>query len=170
MNPLFHVRAVCFDWGGTLMSEQGGPDDVPMAQWPHVEVIDGALACVQALSGRLPLAIATNASVSRRPMIELALSRVSLARYFSHIFCFTELGYRKSQVEFWRAVEQQLAVPLSAIAMIGDSYEQDAFYPRRFGAQAVWFNHAGKASRDEVAVPTVAALPTFAAWVMSAAA
>lgn len=169
MNPLSHIRAACFDWGGTLMSEQGGPDDVPMALWPRVVAIDGAIECVRALSGRLPLAIATNASVSRRSMIERALSRVGLARYFDHIFCFTELGYRKDQVEFWRTVERDLAIPLHAIAMIGGSYEQDVLHPRRFGAQAVWFNHGGRAAHAGAAVPSVEALSTFSAWVMEAA-
>ena len=30
-----HIRAVCFDWGGTLMSE-AGPEDIPMCDWPEV--------------------------------------------------------------------------------------------------------------------------------------
>ncbi|WP_437278666.1 HAD family hydrolase [Sorangium sp. So ce375] len=168
MNPLRHVRAVCFDWGGTLMSEQG-PEDLPMGEWPEVQAIEGAAECLETLAGRLPLAIATNASVSRRPMIELALSRVGFKNYFSHIFCFTELGFRKSQPEFWQAVERNLGVPLENVAMIGDSYEQDAMYPRRFGVQGVWFNHRGSVERDEVRVPVVDELSTFARWASSAA-
>ncbi|MGK3997884.1 HAD family hydrolase [Sorangium sp. So ce1024] len=168
MNPLRDVRAVCFDWGGTLMSERG-PEDIPMGNWPEVEAIEGALECLEALAGRLPLAIATNASVSRRPMIELALSRVGFDGYFSHVFCFTELGFRKSQPRFWRAVERGLGVPLENVAMIGDSYEQDAVYPRQFGVQGVWFNHRSSVERGDVRVPVVDELPRFASWVNGAA-
>ncbi|MFA6140921.1 MAG: HAD family hydrolase [Hyphomicrobium sp.] len=121
------------------MSERG-PEDIPMGQWPQVEVIEGAVEALELLRGRLPLAVATNASVSRRPLIELALRRAGLAGYFEHIFCYTELGYRKDQREFWHEVERGLGVPLAHIAMVGDSYEQDAAAPRRFGVQGVWFN------------------------------
>ena len=63
MNPLRAIRAVCFDWGGTLMSERG-PEDIPMGLWPEVEVVEGAAKALEVLHGKLPLAIATNASVS----------------------------------------------------------------------------------------------------------
>jgi aminoglycoside 6'-N-acetyltransferase I len=110
------IQAVCFDWGGTLMSEVG-PQDQPMALWPHVTAMPGAQQCLEALHSRFPLAIATNATVSRRPMIELALDRVGFRSYFRDIFCFTELGFRKDQAEFWRAVQAALNVPLKSIAM-----------------------------------------------------
>ncbi|GAA5784741.1 HAD family hydrolase [Chitiniphilus shinanonensis] len=169
MNPLHQIKAACFDWGGTLMSERGGPDDLPMGLWPRVEAIEGAAEALAALKGRVPLAIATNATVSGRAMIELALRRVGFDEYFQNIFCYIELGCRKDQPEFWSAVAHGLGVPLAGIAMIGDSYEQDAHYPRSFGVQGVWFDPSGSAARKQVATPVVAHLPTFAAWVTSAA-
>ena len=168
VNPLREIRAVCFDWGGTLMSERG-PEDIPMARWPEVEVIAGAREALDLLHGRLPLAIATNASVSRKPMIELALQRAGLAGYFEHIFCLTELGFRKDQLEFWRAVERGFGVPRTHIAMVGDSHEQDAAAPRRFGVQGVWFNPGGAAGCDAAGTPVVSALPAFSAWVAESA-
>ncbi len=150
------------------MSERG-PEDIPMGLWPEVEVVEGAAKALEVLHGKLPLAIATNASVSRRPMIELALERVGFEKYFQHIFCYTELGYRKDQPEFWLAVEQRLAVPLNHIAMVGDSYEQDAEAPRSFGVQGVWFNPAGSISGEGTSIPAVQRLETFAEWATSAA-
>ncbi|MBN8753041.1 MULTISPECIES: HAD family hydrolase [Variovorax] len=168
MNPLSDIRAVCFDWGGTLMSEEG-PPDISMGLWPTVHAISGAAECLARLANRVPLAIATNASVSRRPMIELALQRVGFATYFSEIFCFTDLGYRKSQPEFWHAVGSGLGLQPQQIAMIGDSFEQDAFYPRRFGIQGVWFNPAGaQAPSPHSGIPQVADLSVFASWVLEA--
>jgi FMN phosphatase YigB (HAD superfamily) len=163
MNPLREIRAVCFDWGGTLMSERG-PEDISMGLWPKIEVIAGAPEALEILHGKLPLAVATNASVSRRPMIELALRRAGLESYFEHIFCYTDLGYRKDEPEFWSAVQSTLGIPLTNIAMVGDSYEQDAVAPRRFGVQGVWFNPGEAPSPERLGVPTVSSLPTFSAW------
>lgn len=166
MNPLRSVRAFCFDWGGTLMSEHGGPEDLAMGLWPQVEVIDGASEAVAMLHGKIPLAIATNASVSTRPLIELALRRAGLDHHFSDFFCFRELHCRKDQPQFWAAVERGLQVPLRHIAMVGDSYEQDALWPRRFGVQGVWFNLNGATAETEATFPVVSTLSAFSAWVL----
>ena len=92
-----------------------------------------------------------------------------MARYVSHIFCFTELGCRKDSLAFWQAVESGLGVPMARIAMVGDSLEQDARAPRRLGVQRVWFKPDGAAT--EVSdVPMVDRLATFAQWVREAAA
>ena len=168
MNPLTDVRAVCFDWGGTLMSEEGS-ESVSMGLWPEVAAIPGAAECLAALAGRLTLAIATNASVSTRPLIERALARVGFARYFEQIFCYTELGFRKSQPEFWQAVTKSLGVQVHQVAMVGDSYEQDAALPRRFGIQGVWFNPLHRPVGEYGPVPEVAHLLEFSAWVNNVA-
>ena len=103
-------------------------------------------------------------------MIELALRRAGLGSYFEHIFCYTELGYRKDQRDFWLAVERGLGVPLPRIAMVGDSYEQDAVAPRKFGVQGVWFNPSGAPVPEPAAIPMVSGLPTFSAWAVASAA
>jgi FMN phosphatase YigB (HAD superfamily) len=132
------VRAVCFDWGGTLMIDDG-PSGVPMVQWPEVSAVAGARECLAALYGRLPLCVATNAGQSDRGMIEMALERVDLLRFIGEIFCFTEIGCSKDSPEFWREVTARLAVAPAEIVMIGDSLEHDVQAPRRAGIQAVRF-------------------------------
>ena len=87
------IRLVCFDWGGTLMSE-AGPEDTPMGRWPQVHAVPGAATCLAELAGRVPLCVATNASVSGRASIERALDRVGFLGHFADIFCYTELGVR----------------------------------------------------------------------------
>jgi FMN phosphatase YigB (HAD superfamily) len=163
------IHVICFDWGGTLMSEMG-PQDRPMGLWPDVSAIAGAADCLASLArDRRPLCIATNATVSRRPMIELALERVGLLRYFSEIFCYTELGFTKGQPEFWRSVAERLQTPLDRIAMVGDSLEQDCLVPRSFGVQAVWFNEGGRQPLPEGEVLWVRSLEEFARLVKNAA-
>src|SRR5438067_129959 len=53
MGPL---RWVLFDWGDTLMSEDG-PADLPMALWPEVRVLDGAAETLAALAARFRLGV-----------------------------------------------------------------------------------------------------------------
>lgn len=150
------IRAVCFDWGGTLMVDDG-PDGVPMSLWSEVAAVSGARECLAALEGRVQLCVATNAAQSSRPMVEAALDRVDLLRFISKIYCFTEIGFKKDRPEFWSTVGERLGVPFGQIVMIGDSLEQDVLTPRRLGLQAVWFNPDGSnppASADPVPIAT----------------
>lgn len=149
------ARWVLFDWGGTLMSEEG-PLDLPMALWPEVAAIEGAHEALATLSRRYRIGVATNASVSRRNMIEVALGRVGLRDYVSEIFCYTEIGARKDSDEFWRAALERLGVEAEDVAMVGDSLEQDVAPPRSFGIFAVWFNP--KAQPAPPGVPAIARL------------
>jgi len=148
------ARWVLFDWGGTLMSEEG-PLDVPMALWPDVRAIEGAAVVLAALSRRYRLGVATNASVSTRGMIEIALGRVGLRDLISEVFCYSDLGARKDEDAFWRAVLDRLGVEATAVAMIGDSLEQDVLAPRRFGIATVWFNEQGRQPPDPRGAPTI---------------
>lgn len=146
------------------MSENG-PEDIAMAFWPEVSVIAGAKETLSELCRNYPLYIATNASVSTKPLIERALERGGLREHIREIFCFTEIGFRKSQLEFWRVVESTLRIPLNQIAMIGDSLEQDVLAPRQFGLFTVWFNENGRQPNPKVAVPMVTQMTQFAALI-----
>lgn len=153
------MRWVVFDWGGTLMSEDG-PLDIPMALWPEVHAIAGARETLEALvKAGHRVALATNASVSPRSMIEVALGRVGLRDSVSEIFCYNEIGARKDSDEFWRAVLERLGADPAEVAMIGDSVEQDVVAPRRFGINAIWFNEDARQPPDPRGVPMIRSLP-----------
>jgi FMN phosphatase YigB (HAD superfamily) len=137
------MRWVLFDWGGTLMSEDG-PLDLPMALWPEVRAIDGARDTLDRVARMGRVGVATNASVSTRGMIETALARVGLREFVSEIFCFTELGVRKSDPAFWRRVLERLAIDPSRVAMVGDSLAEDVIPPRQAGIFSIWFDAAGR--------------------------
>lgn len=160
------LRCICFDWGGTLMSEDG-PQDRAMALWPQVEAMPGAHATLAALAARWPLHIATNASVSTRPLIALALERAGLLQHFQHIFCFTEIGARKDQPVFWQAVQATTGVPLHETAMVGDSLEQDVLGPARFGVRTVWFNADGARPAPPLPVAEVHGLAALAPYFLA---
>jgi FMN phosphatase YigB (HAD superfamily) len=124
--------------------DEEGPPDLPMALWPQVHVLPGARELLTALAPRYTLCIATNASVSRRADIEAALERGGLRSFFTHVFCFTEIGARKDSPRFWEAVARTLACTPAEIAMLGDSLEQDVLGPAALGVQAVWFNREAR--------------------------
>ena len=151
-------RAVLFDWGGTLMSEDG-PLDIPMGMWPEVRAIDGARETLAALAPTHRIAIATNATVSNREMIERALERVALRGYVTDIFCFTELGVRKDSPDFWSKVLATLKARPTDVAMVGDTLDQDVIAPRRHGVYSVWFNEGGRNRTLAPGIPTVESLP-----------
>ena len=157
-----HIQVICLDWDGSLMSEDG-PTDRPMALWPEVRTLSGAATTLAALQHIGPLCIATNASMSHRPMIERALARGGLLQYFSHVFCATDLGVRKESLGFWVAVTAALDCVPQHVAMVGDSLEADVFAPQRFGLQAVWFNEGGKQAPPAVSVPTITDLSELVA-------
>lgn len=158
------IRAVCFDWGGTLMADDG-PSGVPMCEWPRLTPLPGAEQCLRALHGRVPLYVATNAADSSRAMIERALDRAGLLPYFDGVFCFRELGCRKDRPQFWHIVQERLDMEPGHIVMVGDSLDQDVVMPRRCGMQAVWFNEGGRCPTPANTVPMVTALADFAGLV-----
>ena len=150
-------RYILFDWGGTLMSDDG-PEGIPMAQWPEVSAIAGAKATLSVLARKFRLGLATNAAASGRESIEAALERVSLRPYISDIFCLREIGARKDAPEFWAHVLQALGAETNEVAMIGDSLEQDVLAPRRHGIFSVWFNPQERPA-NVYEIPIVRSLP-----------
>jgi FMN phosphatase YigB (HAD superfamily) len=136
------------------MSEDG-PEDVPMGLWPEVRAIPEARETLAELSPQFRLAVATNATVSGRHMIERALARVSMLQYISEIFSFKEIGYRKDSAQFWNAVMSALVTTPRELAMVGDSLEQDVITPRRLGIFSVWFNQDNRQLLDPQGLPTI---------------
>ncbi len=111
-----------------------------MADWPEVRSIDGAHKVLTQLANSYRIAIATNATVSKKPDVVRALERVRLNAFIDEIFCFTELGYKKSEPEFWNVVLARLGAQKDELVIIGDSLEQDVLGPLRVGIRAIWFN------------------------------
>jgi FMN phosphatase YigB (HAD superfamily) len=148
------VAWVLFDWGDTLMSEEG-PTDAPMADRPEVRAIEGAAAVLARLTERHRVAVATNATVSDRASIRRALARVGLDDFVTEIFCFRDLGLKKSDRRFWDVVAERLAVPRAQLLMVGDNLDDDVVSPRRAGIAAVWLNWKHAPTPRGVVVPTI---------------
>ncbi len=133
------IRAVLFDWGGTLMREIPGFDG-PMADWPRVEAVPGARDALEALHARFALAVATNAGASDEILVRKALSRAGLDQYVSAVVTARDLGVSKPNPAFFHAVLKRAGFSAAEAVMVGDAYGADIVGAKTAGLQAVWFN------------------------------
>ena len=128
-----------FDWGDTLMVDipnQTGP----MCDWPKVQIVDGAKACLQRLSQHNQCHLATNAGDSTEAQIRLALIRVGLSEHINHIFCRENLGVGKTDPSYYQKITGMLNVNPDQVTMVGDSLQRDVHQALKAGLKAVWFN------------------------------
>lgn len=134
------VKALVFDWGGTLMvdfPQYSGP----MVDWPEVSAVDGARSALETLHGRYAIFIATNAAESDISQIRAALDRVGLGRYVSAIFSQRNLGVSKREPEsFFRRLEESAGLNRDEAVMIGDDYRYDVLGAHQAGWATVWYN------------------------------
>lgn len=133
-------EVLIFDWGDTLMKvfpQFSGP----MAEWPEVANVDGAVEALESLQGRHSMVVATNASDSDASSVWKALKRVGLAAYFKAVFTTREMdGARKPELRFFRQLENVLDRPPHQLVMVGDSYAGDALGAKAAGWHAIWYN------------------------------
>jgi len=141
-SPL-KINTIVFDWGNTLMREF--PDyPGPMADWPQVEAMPGIKEALAVLKGNYRIIVATNAVDSDSDDVRVALARAGISDPISSIFTSHQLGCRKPDLAFFRALESILGVSPDRIVMVGDNYLADAFGPHRAGWHALWYNPSFK--------------------------
>ena len=145
-----------FDWGDTLMRTFDYPG--PMASWPKVEALPGALELLRSLQGQVGIALATNAKDSREDEIRAALALVGLESFVDRIFCFRSVGQKKSSPPFFTHVLEQLDLPVQQLIMVGNDFEEDVLAANAAGIKAVWFNARDQESRSGADFRTIHAL------------
>ncbi len=137
------ITTIIFDWGDTLMvnfPQYSGP----MADWPEVQAMPGAEKILASLAPNYRLVLASNAAESDAGLVKKALTRVNLDGYFQDIFTFHELGARKPDAGFFRAIEKRLNLSSRQCVMVGDSYADDITGALAAGWQGIWFNAAAQ--------------------------
>lgn len=130
---------ILFDWGDTIMKDDPTMSQ-PMALWPRVEAIADAQETLQLLHVDRTIGLATGAEISTESDIRTALRRVNLDDYFDHIFCYTNTGFHKPSLEFYRFILESLRARADEVLMVGDAFEKDVQAANRAGIRAVWFN------------------------------
>ena len=123
----------------------------------HGELYDGARDLLDALAGRVRLAMVTNGlSEVQRSRIE----RLDLDRYFDAVIISSEVGVTKPRREIFDLAFAQLDSPDPATAlMIGDSLSSDIRGGRDYGIATCWFNqHGAVAGPDDVSTHEIRTL------------
>jgi HAD superfamily hydrolase (TIGR01509 family) len=91
---------------------------VAAAYRAHLPLLDGAVASVRALSGRLPLAVASS---SNRVLIELVLELAEIRDAFSVIVSSEEVARGKPAPDVYLRAAELLQIPPDRCAAIEDS-------------------------------------------------
>ena len=131
-----------FDWGDTLMVDLPNQTG-PMCDWPQIQAVEGAKACLQRLSQHAQCHLATNAEDSTEAQIRLALKRAGLSEYIGHVFCRENLDVGKADPSYYQKITDKLNVNPEQVTMVGDSLERDVHQALKVGIKAFWFNPNG---------------------------
>lgn len=126
-----------FDWGDTLMVDFPNVTG-KMCDWKTVEALTGAKQALEELSKQSRIYVATGAADSTELEIQQAFERVGLSQYITGYFCKANLGLSKGSAEFLPAILNELKVPSSKVAMVGDNFVKDIKPALAVGIQPFW--------------------------------
>lgn len=143
-------KVVIFDWGDTVMrdfTEFSGP----MVDWPRVEVIDGIDKSLPVISSHFITCLASSAVDSDAELMGLALERVGIRGYFTHLFTSKELGYKKPDSKFFLEITSRIGVNPSECIMIGNDYEKDIIPAKMVGMKTIFYTEVGIAGPKQLA-------------------
>jgi HAD superfamily hydrolase (TIGR01509 family) len=135
----YRTQLVLFDWGDTVMRNFPSFSG-PMHAWPKVEEIPGVRTAIETLRPVFRIGLATNAHDSDETDIRRALGRCGLSDAFDSVFCYRQVGHRKSERMFYLKILETLEIDASDAFMVGDSLEGDVHAANSAGISAVWFN------------------------------
>jgi len=138
---------VLFDWGNTVMRDNPLLT-TPMYLWPEIRIVDGIRDCLQVISKKSKIILATSAQISNEAEIKLALHRVGIDQYFTRIFCYENIGIPKTTEKFYEIIMERLNSRPSDLVMIGDSFEADIKLANRVGIYGIWFNAGDEEDRQ----------------------
>jgi putative hydrolase of the HAD superfamily len=103
---------------------------------------------LESLRPSFRIGLATNAEDSNEIEIRRALGRCGLSDLFDSVFCYRQVGHRKSERGFYLKILESLEIDLSDAFMVGDSLEGDVHAAIAEGLSAVWFNPGSVESSD----------------------
>ncbi|RDE19494.1 HAD family hydrolase [Motiliproteus coralliicola] len=136
-----------FDWGDTLMVDHSRIDPQrfqgKMADWPKVDLVEGARQVLAALSIRAELYLATSAADSSETEIRTEFERQGLDSYLSGYFCRQNLGLGKDSVDYYPSILARLGCEGADVVMVGDSLSKDVEPALASGLTVCWLNPQG---------------------------
>ncbi|MDP3294463.1 MAG: HAD-IA family hydrolase [Nevskia sp.] len=130
--------------------------DVFIAERQRVSLYPGALAALEKLAARYPLAAVSNGNAD--------LARIGLDRHFRFALSAGEHGAAKPDPGIFLAACTRLGVDAGQVLHVGDDPHSDVLGARRAGLRAAWINAAGTPWVHEEHAPEIEAA-SFAALV-----
>lgn len=137
-------RAIIFDWGDTLMKDFTQYEG-PMVQWPYVEVIPGIKEALSEINKNYLCCVASNAGDSDGKLMELALKRVELDKFFTAFFTSRELNVEKPNKRFFEEILNRLNMKPDEVIMVGNDYSKDIEPAKTVGMSTILYSK----SKDE---------------------
>lgn len=129
-----------FDWGDTLMvdfKDQPGP----MAEWKHVEWIEGAKKAMDELYKKYPCYIGSNSGYSNTELLRKAFERVKGEHYFKKIYASKDIGYEKPDIRFFQYILDDLNIKAHQAIMIGNDYIKDIVGGKSAGMSTIFLSN-----------------------------
>ena len=132
------IKAIIFDWGDTLMR------DFPqykgaMAYWEKVEGVPGVEEALKKLSADYICCVASNAGESNAELMGVALNRIHIKNYFTHLFTSRELGVSKPDLEFFNQIIKKLNLTPAECIMVGNDYIKDIVPAKAIGLHTILY-------------------------------
>lgn len=131
-----HIKSIIFDWGDTLMLDfphfKG-----PMAYWEQVELVTGIKEALELVSTDYICCVASNAGDSDKDLMEVALKRVNINKYFQYLFTSCELGVTKPNINFFTNILNNLDLRPEECIMVGNDYEKDIVPAKAVGIHTI---------------------------------
>lgn len=120
-----HVDVLLWDWGGTLVGPGG-------------RLSQGVREALEALNGKVRMAVATNAEQPQA--VDASLERWGLRDRFCAVHAAGELGVAKPAASFYRSVLARCGVRPRRAAMVGDAYLHDVVAAKGCRLRSFWYN------------------------------
>lgn len=142
------IKVVIFDWGDTLMKDFKNYNG-PMYSWPHVEVLPKVENILSKISSFYKCCVASNAGCSDAELMKLALERGGIDNYFQYFFTSKELGYNKSDSNFYLEITKRLKIKPNECVMIGNDYINDIIPSKEVGMKTIFISTDGNVNYNK---------------------
>ena len=132
------IRAVFFDFGDTLISEEAGAGkhlwEATLTKLPYV---DEVLTELKRKGFRL--GIITNTVTSREEHVRSALQKIGIEKHFDMVLTSVDVGHRKPDERIFLTALRALKVKPHDAVMVGNQISTDIVGGNRIGMKTVLF-------------------------------
>jgi putative hydrolase of the HAD superfamily len=104
------------------------------AHHPEVKLYPGVKDMLHELSLKYALAVA---SYTQGSYMHKELEKLEILQYFSHFIFSSDIGYKKTDQEFYKICLQKTNNKPEECLMVGDNYLQDVVIPKKLGLRAI---------------------------------